>query len=903
MGIASGVLAFAAAGEMALMRFALVLLLCATVFAEHEHKDFAELGAEALTPGQDLGADALLDIGAKVGAAVQDSAKAKVMDYDHALKKKDHAQLEYATFRSATGGTLQYDKAAHYVRHMGDSAEVTTASSEADKRDIVWKIRSPLCVPGSGSCPKNLKGYYLRHKGTRMHLEKPRGNTLAQATFCMRPGLSDRRAISFEALSKPKFFVRHNGYHLYICDNTNEGGCGRTSLDAFRKDATFHKKDPEFFGTCEGPMKPQKCTCARGRTGPKCMVQCPGLLDGGKVSCSGRGSCLFDKKKQTASCRCKFGSVGKDCAQACPKGLSQQVCSKNGKCSGDKLGRAKCKCMGPWRGKACDAKCPGSSKSKVCFGHGKCLYDEVKKVTFCKCTKGYLGNQCKVTCPKDSKGRICFGQGKCVPGGAGGGKCLCKEGFKGSDCAMKCRKDALGRICGGKKRGECVKHSSQGKTVCKCKKGFLGKDCGVTCPRLGEGDVCSGKGTCLMDSKTKKAKCVCKKGHTGDKCHQPCPANKNGDVCNGHGKCFADAKGKKAKCKCTGGFIGSACAHNCPGSGSSKGKVACSGHGTCSIGKSKGKQGASCKCKAGHLGKGCNLVCPQHKKVTCGGQGSCFLKNGAPKCKCKQGFMGSSCQYECPGRTAKTSCSGKGKCTLVGGKKGKGFKTKCLCKKGYGGRTCEQSCPFKKATSGKSKGKTVPCFGKGDCVANKTGMKCMCKKGWLGKDCSAPCPTSKNGEICSRRGLCTMSTKKKPKCDCKDGYIGRSCSATCPRSAGKICTGHGKCISGKGGTAACKCHKDYAGATCSEGCPKDKNGTICNGNGKCQLKNNKAICKCNAGRTGKDCEHRVCSTANSLFDKKTSRCLCEPGYTCCSRKKLQMIMAKEETDDLSEFNV
>merc|ERR1719451_252345 len=101
---------------------------------------------------------------------------------------------------------------------------------------------------------------------------------------------------------------------------------------------------------------------------------------------------------------------------------------------------------------------------------------------------------------------------------------------------MKCRKDALGRICGGKKRGECVKHSSQGKTVCKCKKGFLGKDCGVTCPRLGEGDVCSGKGTCFMDSKTKKAKCVCKKGHTGDKCHQHCPANKNGDVRNCQGK-------------------------------------------------------------------------------------------------------------------------------------------------------------------------------------------------------------------------------------------------------------------------------------------------------------------------------------------------------------------------------
>merc|ERR1711881_328096 len=196
-----------------------------------------------------------------------------------------------------------------------------------------------------------------------------------------------------------------------------------------------------------------------------------------------------------------------------------------------------------------------------------------------------------------------------------------------------------------------------------------------------------------MDSKTKKAKCVCKKGHTGDKCHQPFPANKNGDVCNGHGKCFAEAKGKKAKCKCTGGFIGSSCAHNCPGSGKSGGKVACSGRGSCSLGKSKGKQAAVCKCKAGHLGKGCALSCPKHKNVTCGGQGSCYLKNGSAKCKCKQGFMGSSCQYECPGRTAKNSCSGNGKCKLVGGKKGKGFSTKCLCSKGYGGRTCEQSCP------------------------------------------------------------------------------------------------------------------------------------------------------------------------------------------------------------------
>jgi hypothetical protein len=65
------------------------------------------------------------------------------------------------------------------------------------------------------------------------------------------------------------------------------------------------------------------------------------------------------------------------------------------------------------------------------------------------------------------------------------------------------------------------------------------------------------------------------------------------------------------------------------------------------------------------------------------------------------------------------------------------------------------------------------------------------------------------------------------------------------------------------------------------------------------------MCECNAGFSGKDCEHRVCSTANSLFDTKTSRCLCEPGYTCCSRKEGAAPSSVEDLDDdsLAEFRV
>jgi len=893
------------------LRLTFALVLCTTIFPADAEEAWSLHGDDIADASvHELQSDVLLDMGSKVSLANLDADTGD--DGDAEPGAADHAKLEYAVFKAMTGGTLEFDKASHFLRHMGDSAEVTTASSENDKRDIVWKVRSPLCAPGSGGCPAalegdpkcmsfesaNWKGHYLRHKSARLHLEQPKGNGLASATFCMRPGLADKSGISFESLDKPKFFIRHNGYHLYVCDNTNEGNCGRTSLDAFRRDATFTKGEPSFFGTCEGPSNPTKCACARGRTGPKCMVSCPGLLDGGKVSCSGQGACFFDTAKQKAACRCHDGQIGDDCAQQCPKGLSQQVCSKNGKCTLDRLAQAKCDCVGPWRGKTCDSRCPGATEDSVCSGHGACMFDEVKAVTFCKCEKGFLGDNCKTTCPKDDKDRICSGQGECVPGGAQGGKCLCRTGFMGSDCALACNKDPLGRVCGGPDRGVCEKESDKGTTVCKCKKGFMGKECGVECPRKKDGSVCSNQGTCFMDADTKKAKCVCEKGFTGDNCQVKCNANDNGDVCNGHGKC--SAKGVKASCECTGGFVGADCQHNCPGSAKTEGKISCSGHGKCSL---KGEK-AGCACEVGFKGEGCETTCPKHKDITCGGQGTCELENGQAKCKCKQGFMGSSCQYECPGRTAANSCSAKGKCLLTGGEKEGGFKTQCMCEKGFGGRICEESCPAK---GGKA------CFGNGECVTTPDkAMKCMCKKGWLGKDCSIPCPVSKNGQICSERGMCTFSEdESSAKCDCKDGFEGPSCSHTCPVSSGKICSGHGKCDFNKAeGTAACKCADEFTGATCSQTCPADENGTICSGNGKCSLKDNQAVCKCNAGHTGKDCEHRVCGTANSLFDTKTSRCLCEAGYTCCSRDVAagaaagaKPAAAEAKPDDLSEFIV
>ena len=43
-------------------------------------------------------------------------------------------------FKGVAGGTMA-DQAPHYVRHMGDSAMMTTASSDDDKRDTTWRVK------------------------------------------------------------------------------------------------------------------------------------------------------------------------------------------------------------------------------------------------------------------------------------------------------------------------------------------------------------------------------------------------------------------------------------------------------------------------------------------------------------------------------------------------------------------------------------------------------------------------------------------------------------------------------------------------------------------------------------------------------------------------------------------
>jgi hypothetical protein len=94
--------------------------------------------------GQD---EADLAPGMAPGMSVVSDSEELLGDSDTIVAFDDHASLEYAKFKAVKGGTL-VDNADHFVRHMGDTGEITTVASEEDKRDVTWRIKPALCKPG-----------------------------------------------------------------------------------------------------------------------------------------------------------------------------------------------------------------------------------------------------------------------------------------------------------------------------------------------------------------------------------------------------------------------------------------------------------------------------------------------------------------------------------------------------------------------------------------------------------------------------------------------------------------------------------------------------------------------------------------------------------------------------------
>lgn len=121
----------------------------------------------------------------------------------------------------------------HFLRHRDFLGELTTLSSDLDRKDANFKI-----VPGlaDGSYISfeslNYPGYFLRHQGFQLKLHARETNQLyiEDASFKKVPGLADSSWTSFESYNYPKHYIRHRDFHVYLEQ-------GNDAL--FREDTTF----------------------------------------------------------------------------------------------------------------------------------------------------------------------------------------------------------------------------------------------------------------------------------------------------------------------------------------------------------------------------------------------------------------------------------------------------------------------------------------------------------------------------------------------------------------------------------------------------------------------------------------------------------------------------------------
>merc|ERR1712072_1605778 len=526
------------------------------------------------------------------------------------------------------GGSSDYNKNDYYIRHQNGKVAVTTFSGGIDRQDATFKLISPLCKPGEGSCPKQNGGssgcvsiesvnwqrnYLVQHEAGELSFAEGDGSEgfKAAATFCLKPGLANEGSgVSIEPLGEPENYLLHEGYHMVI------GKVQGPSAKGTQLEATFRLRPGLFMGFCQGPEKPTECTCLGGFLGDSCAQPCPGLEvqpDGMVEVCNNQGDCTLDKNKQ-AACVCHEGFLGKECNLLCPR---------------------------------------STKNSKLCHGRGECAVNEAFQPT-CKCERGYLGNDCFLACPRDQVDNVCANHGECSAVGDNDTKCTCNPGWVGKACDLECPTNKAGDSCSN--RGECVVKDY--KAHCVCQGGFLGPACEAECPGVVkmEGEDaqtvgCNGHGDCIFDAETGTASCKCNvaDGWLGEGCQKECKRGRDDQgnedaVCSGHGKCDL-GDDENPVCECDSLYTGESCGVNCPTQVA--GKV-CSGHGQCSLPESNDGPG-TCNCEDDWMGDGCSLSCPKSKEgVTCSGHGKCAVQGIEAQCQCDTQWMNDDCgEHKC----------------------------------------------------------------------------------------------------------------------------------------------------------------------------------------------------------------------------------------------------------------
>ncbi|RZU51729.1 glycosyl hydrolase family 2 [Krasilnikovia cinnamomea] len=169
--------------------------------------------------------------------------------YDRRVAKMDLARVRavnLAVLGAARGTTLPSGRLVslrvttpgytdRYLRHANGAAVtsvITSGSSTVDRQDATFWVRPGLSDPACYSFEsRDFPGQYLRHRGLRVYKEANDGGTYAgDATFCTRPGRSGG-GTSLEAASLPGYFLRHRNAEVWMDPDT--GG-------SFADDATWN---------------------------------------------------------------------------------------------------------------------------------------------------------------------------------------------------------------------------------------------------------------------------------------------------------------------------------------------------------------------------------------------------------------------------------------------------------------------------------------------------------------------------------------------------------------------------------------------------------------------------------------------------------------------------------------
>lgn len=186
--------------------------------------------------------------------------------YDRQLRKMDFARVREVNLRvlAAARGTvlpphqlvsLRVTTAPltdRSLRHQGNAARtdvVTGTSATALKQDATFWVRPGL---SNGACysfeSRNFPGHYLRHRGFQVYKDPNDGTgQFAQdATFCAREGLSGG-GTSLESANLAGHYLRHRNAEVWLDPSAGSSG-------TFRDDATWSVSAPWWRSGADLPV-------------------------------------------------------------------------------------------------------------------------------------------------------------------------------------------------------------------------------------------------------------------------------------------------------------------------------------------------------------------------------------------------------------------------------------------------------------------------------------------------------------------------------------------------------------------------------------------------------------------------------------------------------------------------